>query len=375
MKKRVIKITAVLAAALVVVLGLAGLDYLVNEDRKIDPVTRNVKLEKKDSYNQYGLKLDAELADEPFYEDESHIYYKDRILKKAQYKDINLENAAVILEQLQRCVPEDVDQYCMLIPERIVWEDGHQEQKDLYQEFIEKVEDIIPDQMELLDVLPILNEQNDEYLFFRTYSGWTARGAYYGSVALCEDMEIEPVDLSGYEEHMYSTFQGADKQNVSIKHAQNEELYKTIKAIPSDPLFFYLLPEGKNEALRVTNKNGIEAADKIRTVSKSRVGEAAFIGSEYQWALAEGDRKDSDKKEHTALIICDRNGQLLVPYLTSYYKQVYVINSVYNQFSVEQFQEIFQKYDVSDVILAQTADRFGEVPVKSFLENVRNMGN
>lgn len=375
MKNRVIKITAVLAAALLVVLGLAGLDYLVNEDRKADPVTRNSQLAEKDSYNQYGLTLNAELADQPFYEDASYIYYTDRILKKMQYKDINLENAAVILKQLQRLVPEDVNQYCIPIPNRIVWEEGNQEQKDLYHEFFEKVEAVIPERMELLDVLPILNEHNNEYLFFRTYSGWTARGAYYGSVLLCENMEVEPVDLSGYEEHMYNTFQGTDKQEGLITQSQNAELYKKIEAIPEDPLFFYLLPEGKNEALRVTNKNGTEAADKIRTVSKSRVGETAFIGSEYQWALAEGDRKDDDKKEHTALIICDRNGQLLVPYLTSYYKQVYVINSVYNQFSVEQFQEIFQKYDVSDVILAQSADMFGEVPVKSFLENVRNMGN
>lgn len=374
MKKRVIKITAGLAAMLVIILGLTGLDYLVNMDRKEDPVTRNVQAAKKDSYNQYGLPLDTELADQPFYEDETYIYYTDRLLKKFQYKENNLEMASIILEKMQGLVPEDVNQYCMLIPKRTAWEDGNQEQKNLYSEFLEKAEKTVPDKMEFLDILPILNEHSDEYLFFRTYNGWTARGAYYGSRLLCESMGVTPIELEGYEEHMYGTFKGADKQEMSSIYAQNTEMYTKLDAMPSDPLFAYLLPGSKNRALRVKLENGIEVTDKIQTFSKSRVGENAFIGSN-QWALAEGDGKDSDKKEDTALLLCDANGQLLVPFLTSYYKQVYVIDLVYNQFSIEQFKDIFQEYNISDVILSQSADEFGDLSKSILLTKIYVLAN
>lgn len=373
MKKRVIKIATVLVATLLVVLGLAVLDYLVNEGRKEDPVKRNVRTAQKDNYNQYGLTLDTELSDQPFYEDENYIYYTDRLLEKFQYKEKNLEDAAVIMKNLQSVIPETVDQFFMPIPDRIVFEEGYQEQKDLYNVWLEKAMTITLDKIEFLDVLPILNEHKNEYLFFRTDSEWTARGAYYGSVLFCERTGIEPIALEGYDEYMYNTFKGTDKQDVLIKQSHNTDIYARIEKIPEDPLFFYMLPGSKNRALQSDIKNGGEVIDRIQTVSKSRSGRTAFIGSRFQWTLAAGDEKDEDKKEKTALVLCDANGQIIVPFLTSYYKQVYVINTTYNKFSVEEFQDIFQEYDVSDFILVQSADEFGDISKSILLKKVYGM--
>lgn len=373
MRKRVMKITAGLAAMLLVILGLAGLDYLVNDDRKEDPVTRNVQPEQKDSYNQYGLPLDTELSEQPFYEDEVYIYYTDRLLKKFQYKELYMEDAAVIMQNLQSVIPEDVNQYFMPIPERIIWEEGYQEQKDSYHEFLEKAESILPDNVEFLDVLPILNEHSDEYLFFRTYNGWTARGAYYGSRMLCERMKIVPFELENYEVHMYNTFQGTDKQTVLLNQSQNTEIYHKLEGIPDDPLFYHLLPGSKNRAVRAKLVNNVEVTDKIQTISKSRTGESVFVGEEHQWVLAEGDAKSVEKEDKTAVVLCNANGQLIVPYLTGYYKQVYVINATNNEFSVDRFKLVFQEFDVSDFILVQNAEEFGDVSKSILLKKVHDM--
>lgn len=373
MKKRVIKITAGLAAMLLVILGLAGLDYLVNEDRKEDPVTRNVQAAQKDSYNQYGLTLDTELADQPFYEDETYIYYTDRLLKKFQYKEKNLEDAAVIMKNLQSVIPETVNQFFMPIPDRIMWEEGYREQKGLYNDWLEKAKTVTPDKIEFLDVLPILNEHKNEYLFFRTDSEWTARGAYYGSVLFCERTGIEPIVLDGYEEYMYNTFQGTMKQEMLKAQENNSEIFTKVESIPDDPLFSYLIPGSKNRAIRTGRQNDWEGVDKIRTVSKSRPGNEMFIGNHYQWALAEGDAKDEIKGEQTALILCDANGKLMVPYLTSYYKQVYIINVTYNQFSVEQLKRIFREYEITDFIWAQSAIECGDVSKSILLKKIYDM--
>lgn len=373
MKKKVIRISIVVVVIIFAFLMLGALDYLVNVDRKEDPTKRNVKAMKKDDYNQYGLEGNIELTSQSFYEDEDYIYYIDRLLKKFQYEDRNLEKAATIMNNLQTIIPENVNQYIIPMPERIMWEDGYPEQKNTYAEFMEKMEAIVPDEIELLDVREILNEHKDEYLFFRTDIGWTARGAYYGSRILCESMGIEPFALESYTEHMYNTHRGYHKQMAMYRYVQNQELYTRLEAIPNEPLFFYLLPGSKNRAIRATLEDDIEVIDTIKTVSKSRPGQTAFIGDYFQWALVDGDAKSEEKKTETAVLLCDLNGQLLAPFLSSYYKQVYVINLTHNRFSVEEFKQVFQEYDVSDVIIVQKAEAIGKTSENKILNRVYEM--
>lgn len=374
MKKKSVKIAACLAAAVLAIPILGGLDYLVNEDRKTDPVKASVKAAQKDKFNQYGLERDTGLSDESYYEDEEYIFYADRILKKFVYESGNLEEMAGILSNLQNIVPEDVEQYLLPIPERIMWEPGYAEEKAEYSTFLQNLEGVVPDKMNLVNVLPILEEHPDEYLFFRTDSGWTSRGAYYGSQALCGEIGITPIELAGYEEYMFNTFQGSLQQSLKDKY-ENTEISTKLEGIPEDPLYYYLLPGAKNRSVRVKLVNHVETTDNIQTVSKSRTGKAAFIGSNYQWAVAEGDGKSKEKEKKTALLVCDENGQLLVPYLAGYYEKVYVVNSVYNDFSVEDFKNIFEEYEISDFILTQSAERIGDVSQSKLLKKIRDIAD
>ena len=374
MKKKSVKIAACLAAAVLAIPILGGLDYLVNEDRKTDPVKESVKAAQKDKFNQYGLEQDTGLSDESYYEDEEYIFYADRILKKFVYESGNIGEMAEILAKLQNIVPEDVNQYLLPIPERIMWEPGYAEEKAEYSTFLQDLEGVVPDKMKLVNVLPVLEEHPDEYLFFRTDSGWTARGAYYGSQALCGEMGITPIELAGYEEYMFNTFQGSLQQSLKDKY-ENAEISTKLEGIPEDPLYYYLLPGAKNRSVRVKQVNHVETTDNIQTVSKSRTGKAAFIGSNYQWAVAEGDGKSKEKEKKTALLVCDENGQLLVPYLASYYDKVYVVNGVYNDFGVEDFENIFEEHEISDFILTQSAERIGDVSQSKFLKTIRDIAD
>lgn len=371
MKKKIIKIAACLAAAVLVILVLGGVDYLVNVDRKKDPVKAPPKAAQKDKFNQFGLEQDIGLAETPYYEDEEYILYSDRILKKFAYESGDMGDTAKVLANLQKIVPEDVNQYVIPIPARVQWEPGYAGEKSKYSIFMQNLKEAAPDKVEVLDVLPVLEEHADEYLFFRTDNSWTARGAFYGSQVLCDAMGITPIGLPGYEEYMFNSYQGVTQQRLENKY-ENTEIGEKLEDIPKDPLYFYLIPGAKNRAVRVKRVNGVETVDKIQTVSKSRTGKATFIGSNYQWALAEGDGKSESKKHKTALLVCDESGQLLVPYLASYYEKVYVVNAVYNDFSVEQFQDIFKEYEVSDFIMAQNVERIGAAQNK-LLKKIRDI--
>lgn len=49
------------------------------------------------------------------------------------------------------------------------------------------------------DVLGIMTEHSDEYMFYRTDHHWTSLGAYYASVAYCNANDIVPYELDTYE--------------------------------------------------------------------------------------------------------------------------------------------------------------------------------
>lgn len=60
-----------------------------------------------------------------------------------------------------------------------------------------------------VDTVSALIEHNDEYIYFRTDHHWTALGAYYSYVAVCEAIGMEPVDINDLEVWNQGTFRGS----------------------------------------------------------------------------------------------------------------------------------------------------------------------
>ena len=48
----------------------------------------------------------------------------------------------------------------------------------------------LPESVSKLDFLPILKEQKDSYIFYRTDHHWTTLGAYYGYSAFCRERSV-----------------------------------------------------------------------------------------------------------------------------------------------------------------------------------------
>lgn len=68
--------------------------------------------------------------------------------------------------------------------------------------------DSMDDRVVKVDTVTALLDHNDEYIFFHSDYHWTALGAYYAYCAVCEALDLEPVDINTMEKVNMGEFIG-----------------------------------------------------------------------------------------------------------------------------------------------------------------------
>lgn len=341
----------ILAAPLCLVLALVflyALERLADINQEGDPTTRVQVMIKDIMYNQYGLENNQLLSEEPIEEKNGTIRYSDRYLVRFQGEDDDIRHAEEIVSAMRRQYPEIRDFYMLPIPPRIVTEEGYEEERQKYLAYMEAFEDTFVKTAQVVDVLPALEAEAEQYLFFRTEDSWTARGAYYGSRELCKALGIEPFVLEAYDEHMYTIFSGSLYQIFGQSELDEG-------APPGDPVYYYALPDTKNRETLVT----MDGRQYKRPVfSSSASGLDTFVGTG-QYVVIDGDEKNEETKDSSIMLICDPDGRLLAPFLANYYETVFVVNIYeYTDFS-KDFPSILSNYGIEDIVWAQTSQNMG----------------
>lgn len=73
----------------------------------------------------------------------------------------------------------------------------------------------------------------------------------------------------------------------------------------------------------------------------------------------------------TLLVIGDSNAKLFAPWFTPYYETVYLVNGERYQNGAAGLQQIFMEYNVTDCVILEGADQFGETPLN---QRMRSLG-
>ena len=66
---------------------------------------------------------------------------------------------------------------------------------------------------------------------------------------------------------------------------------------------------------------------------------------------------------------------MLVPFLTPYYENVYIVNITYGKFDKNQFENIFKNYNISDLVIVQKAEDIGDLSKSKFLNEILKLEN
>lgn len=297
-------------------------------------------------------KTGQELSKTILYEDEEFVCYEDRVISHFYYKEANTTRIATMVEGILEYCPDLNHVYVVPVPHRILVEEGYEEDKETYQKYMEQLFMQLPEKGILVPTLTVLENHKDEYIFFHTEDAWTARGAYYGTEALCNEMGLEPIPLEQYREYMYTSFRGGLVSKGNMDHVHDEGL--------EDQTYYYLLPETSNMVEVVGEDNlGNKVTYKKPIITSSARNLGSFIQSIYTRAIVEGEPQNTKNEGKYLLVICDGAGRLMVPYLKDYYDGVYVINMREDDELYHDLNEIVKEYHISDVLFAQSAMEMG----------------
>ena len=188
-----------------------------------------------------------------------------------------------------------------------------------------------------LNIHPILLEHNDEYLYFRTDHHWTARGAYYAYVELCNTLGFEAAPLENFEEKDMGEFEGSSYW--SAPYPSKLEIDRLYAYIPQGDIKMLICSDGRN---------GYEwPLIYDRTNSNRNTKYMAFLSGDHALAIV---TNESLPDAPNCVIVKDSYGNALVPFLTQNYHKVYVID--YRMYYVMDLDDFVDQYDIDDVIIA-----------------------
>ena len=169
-----------------------------------------------------------------------------------------------------------------------------------------------------VDAYAKLRNHTDEYIYFRTDHHWTQLGAYYAYTAFCEAAGFEAVPLEDFETGRYDNFVGS-MYTFTKGYPQSDVLKNN-----PDYLDYYL-PIYETHAryyADATLQNGVPVSVVYTKMDDSVSNKyLCFIGGDTPVCIIE-----SEAEGGTCLVLKESYGNALVPFLTSHYSKIIVID-------------------------------------------------
>ena len=342
---------------LILIVMSSGILILQNGMEKLQNVKQQSVYvpEKRDLYNNYGLKNDQSLSKIKILETQDQVIYTDRIFNINRISEDHISYAADIMKALQKKSGKDT--YIMPIPERAVFESGYENEKEKYSDFIEKLKASFSDPSVVLNPLSELEKHQDEYIYFRTEDSWTMRGAFYGAQVILGELGYEEENLDAYRKYVFGNVDGKLISSAAVEYT-TDEIYERIKNIEKDPFYIYINGSNPNrEELTFKNKQNQIQTVKRNMIQFNNSGTNAVIATSYMHSVVEG--RGKGKKKGNLLLIADTRGKMMISYLSEIFEKVYVSNIYGDADLIQNLDEILEKYNIEYVIWAQDVAETG----------------
>ena len=355
MKKN--KTAELLLVLFILIVMSSGILILQNGMEKLQNVKQQSVYvpEKRDLYNNYGLKNDQSLSKIKILETQDQVIYTDRIFNINRISEDHISYAADILKALQKKSGKDT--YIMPIPERAVFESGYENEKEKYNNFTEKLEASFTDPSVVLNPLSELEKHQDEYIYFRTEDSWTMRGAFYGAQVILGELGYEEENLDAYRKYVFGNVDGKLISSAAVEYT-TDEIYEKIKNIEKDPFYIYINGSNPNrEELTFKNKQNQIQTVKRNMIQFNNSGTNAVIATSYMHSVVEG--RGKGKRKGNLLLIADTRGKMMISYLSEIFEKVYVSNIYGDADLIQNLDEILEKYNIEYVIWAQDVAETG----------------
>lgn len=208
-------------------------------------------------------------------------------------------------------------------------------------EYIKGVERNLSEDINFITVSDELEQNKDEYIYFKTDHHWTADGAYLGYKSFCEATGIEATNKDEFQSIIASNdFYGSLSSKIGLY------------GLDKDKLKIYI-PNNKNILVNYVTEQKKEASlfnsEKLYNKDKYQV----FLDGNHPLIEIESD-KNTDKK---ILIIKDSYANNFIPFLTENYGNVSIIDLRYYKDSVSEY---LINNDIKEVLFLYNVNTFNE---------------
>ena len=284
----------------------------------------------------------------------------DRLLEIYQHQPDTLKRYSQAVIALAEAMPEEVNSYLLLAPNRIAFEEeAYRKLSDDQQAAIEEVYQTIAPYVTPVQAYDQLALHQTEEIYFRTDHHWTMLGSYYGAQAFGQQAGFEMLPLADYDKYELDGFFGYLYQmspTASIaKHPEVLDYY--LLDGQSDPVKCYYYDEEDGQL------DHFDSETIIPSLAEEGANYGVFLGGDYPLMVIDG-RKPNDR---VLIVVKDSYGNALLPWLTPYFDQIIAVDPRQYQ---GDLPSLAKEYEVTDFLVV---DYIKATMLPAFVENLEQL--
>ena len=184
-----------------------------------------------------------------------------------------------------------------------------------------------------------LSENKDEYIFYKTDHHWTSKGAYIAYTVMCEKLGLTPNSIENFDVvTVTDSFYGSLSSKIGIqgKKADSIDVY-----IPKESDFIVNYVDEQKKSTSLFDSTYLDKKDKYNV----------FTGGNHPLINIKT-LGDPNKK---LLIIKDSYANCFLPFLTSHYGEINVVDLRY---FYDDLDKLIENKEITDVLFLYNANTF-----------------
>ena len=207
--------------------------------------------------------------------------------------------------------------------------------------YIDKVMDGLNSNIKFINPYKNLYDNRDKYIYYRTDHHWTTNGAYIGYRTMCNELGLTPKGKDYFTvQKVSNSFFGSLSSKIGVKGGEADEV--EVYFNENDKVVVNYATEQKKSTSLFDSK-ALEKKDKYEV----------FTGGNHSLINI----KTLGDPEKKLLIIKDSYANSFLPFLTSHYGEINVVDLRYY---ADDLEKLINDKEITDVMFLYNANTFNE---------------
>lgn len=207
-------------------------------------------------------------------------------------------------------------------------------------EYIKNTKGNLDKNIKYIDTYDDLNENKDDYIFYKTDHHWTSKGASVSFDKIREEMKLEDKKITYEELEISNDFSGTLASKSGFANDEN------------DTISVYI-PQNEDTKVIVNNIEKQKKSPSLYNVKSLDTKDQYGVFLEGNHPILEINSTVKNDKE--LLLIKDSYANSMIPFLVNYYSKIIVIDPRYYY---DDLYELIQSNNIDDILFLYNANTF-----------------